>query len=230
MNFALYYRFIAHEVPAIAVGVHEFQIKKLRHMSKKYYLLLFLLPLIAFSSCSSLRIEKRHYRDGFYVNLNNHHKEKAAPESTDETQPVENSTAIGNTETVVQETKTVEEVPQISTPAPAVQQVPEEKVAVAPVENTLAPETEKTNAPEVASAPAAENEGQPQGDVELILLVILAILLPPLAVFLEQGVTKWFWITLILCIFGGGVFFYPVIGGLWLIAVIIALFVVFGLI
>jgi len=42
-------------------------------------------------------------------------------------------------------------------------------------------------------------------DTELILLVILAILLPPLAVFLYEGATTNFWIDLILTLF----FFIP---------------------
>ena len=61
-------------------------------------------------------------------------------------------------------------------------------------------------------------------DVNLVLLVILAILIPPLAVYLKnKSIDKWFWITLILSLLGFmGLFF--VYGGLfWLAAVVIAI-------
>jgi uncharacterized membrane protein YqaE (UPF0057 family) len=60
----------------------------------------------------------------------------------------------------------------------------------------------------------------------LILLVILALLLPPLAVYLYFGeINVHFWINLILCLVGGGV---GVVVGYWGLAIIHALLVVFG--
>ena len=71
-------------------------------------------------------------------------------------------------------------------------------------------------------------------DAMLILELILAILLPPVAVLLKSGkLSKWFWITLLLCIFAGGLFglTYGGYGGLlWAIAVVIAICYVFGII
>jgi uncharacterized membrane protein YqaE (UPF0057 family) len=55
-----------------------------------------------------------------------------------------------------------------------------------------------------------KNPSSPVSDVDTILLVILAILIPPLAVFLVEGVTTRFWIDLILAIIGWGV-------GIWLL-------------
>ncbi|HEX2628073.1 MAG TPA: YqaE/Pmp3 family membrane protein [Chitinophagaceae bacterium] len=65
----------------------------------------------------------------------------------------------------------------------------------------------------------AKKAGDP--DANKILLVILAILLPPLAVYLHQGVinTK-FWISLLLCLLAIFTFF------LWIIPVVYALLVV----
>lgn len=65
-------------------------------------------------------------------------------------------------------------------------------------------------------------------DIKLILLVILAIFIPPLAVYLKnESIDKWFWITLILCLLSFTAFFFIFGGAFWLIAVIIALLYVF---
>jgi uncharacterized membrane protein YqaE (UPF0057 family) len=73
----------------------------------------------------------------------------------------------------------------------------------------------------------------PAGDVNTILLVILAIIIPPLAVFLFEGASSRFWIDLILALIGWGVGFW-LLGGLgWicgLAAIIYALLIVLGVI
>ncbi len=69
----------------------------------------------------------------------------------------------------------------------------------------------------------------PAGDVELILLVILALILPPLAVYLYEGATQRFWIDLILALIGFGVGFWLLSGLGWicgLVSVIYALLIV----
>lgn len=71
----------------------------------------------------------------------------------------------------------------------------------------------------------AKKKMRDDGEVELLLLVILAILLPPLAVFLkEREINVKFWISLILSLL---VF---LLWPLWLIAVGYALLVVFGVV
>jgi uncharacterized membrane protein YqaE (UPF0057 family) len=66
-------------------------------------------------------------------------------------------------------------------------------------------------------------------DVMFIILIILAFLIPPLAVFIYEGATNRFWIDLVLAILGFGVGFW-LLGGLgWLCglaAVIYALLIV----
>jgi uncharacterized membrane protein YqaE (UPF0057 family) len=73
----------------------------------------------------------------------------------------------------------------------------------------------------------------PAGDANTILLVILAIIIPPLAVFLFEGASTRFWIDLILALIGWGVGFW-LLGGLgWICgiaAVIYALLIVLGVI
>jgi uncharacterized membrane protein YqaE (UPF0057 family) len=67
-----------------------------------------------------------------------------------------------------------------------------------------------------------KKEKRDDGDVTLLLLVILAILLPPLAVWLKEGeINVKFWISLVLSLL---VF---LLWPLWLIAIAYALLVVF---
>jgi uncharacterized membrane protein YqaE (UPF0057 family) len=78
-----------------------------------------------------------------------------------------------------------------------------------------------------------KNSSSPASDVATILLVILAILIPPLAVFLFEGASGRFWIDLILAIIGWGVGFW-LLGGLgWICgiaAIIYALLIVLSVI
>lgn len=69
-------------------------------------------------------------------------------------------------------------------------------------------------------------------DGMLILLIILAIILPPLGVYMKNNnaVNKWFWVTLVLCLlgaFGWGFLIIGLGGVLWFAAAIIALLFVF---
>ncbi|HTF06046.1 MAG TPA: YqaE/Pmp3 family membrane protein [Bacteroidia bacterium] len=200
---------------------------------KTQILVLCVIVAALFSSCSGLRIEKRHYSKGYYVDFN---------KGTDRDASVEKQTAKT-------EEKNQHEEPAIS-PAPTVDAVTAAPVTDAPV-SAQTSKSESSNQPSVeeqstTATPndqtvagdensAVPNQGETPGgsapdDTMLVLLVILAILLPPLAVYLAEGVTSRFWITLILCLLAGPFFFTPFayVGGLWLIAVIIALLVVLG--
>lgn len=69
-------------------------------------------------------------------------------------------------------------------------------------------------------------------DGMFILEIILAVLLPPLGIYIKNNnaVNKWFWITLILCLlgaFGWGFMVIGLGGVLWFAAAIIALLFVF---
>lgn len=68
-------------------------------------------------------------------------------------------------------------------------------------------------------------------DLETLLLVILAVIAPPLAVLIETGLSKAFWIDLVLALIGGSFVFgvgLPLIQGIAaLSAIILALLVVF---
>ncbi len=73
-----------------------------------------------------------------------------------------------------------------------------------------------------------KNGSSSQSDVKLIILVILAIFLPPLACYLKEKTTNtWFWVTLILCLLVFSYWFFHLGGLAWLIAEIIAILYIF---
>ena len=190
-------------------------------------IVVFLFAVAFLSSCSqfgNLDIQKRHYNKGFYVHRSEKHDAVSAEEKT-------MTAAVTETATEIQQPAAVEE----TSPAPvaqpsvavAVQQQAAEKSnhAVrsafekpATHSTTIVPVKTKTPASIVMhdrKAPA----GHASGDVDLLILVILALLLPPLAVFLKEGdLTINFWIDLLLCL----LFFLP--------GIIFALLVVFDVV
>jgi uncharacterized membrane protein YqaE (UPF0057 family) len=66
----------------------------------------------------------------------------------------------------------------------------------------------------------------------MFIMVLAAIFIPPLGIYIKDHRTnKWFWITLLLCLVGGGgyMFYTGLMGLFWLVAVIIALMDVFDM-
>ena len=79
------------------------------------------------------------------------------------------------------------------------------------------------------------NSQSSDAGIMMFLMVIAAIFIPPLGVYMKDRprLTNWFWVTLVLCILSGGVWGWGLVGGasgLWLVAAIIALLVVFDII
>lgn len=200
-------------------------------MKKHYLFFISLALLVGLSSCSSLRIEKRHYNKGWYVDFGTDKKTDASvtevPEEAVESVPQNSATS------------TVESPHAVNADAPEIQQpVAIRAEASAPVNTNENPVS--VNEESIQSTPQSNNENVNKNDalagadsdVELILLVILAIILPPIAVYLVQGLSAMFWITLICWLLGGFFFFgpfgYAYVGGLGLVAVVLALLVVFG--
>jgi uncharacterized membrane protein YqaE (UPF0057 family) len=199
---------------------------------KRYSLFILLAAVVFFSSCSTLRIEKRKYTGGWYVDFGNNAKPQAGVDH-----PQEEITA---TEAVAAEQQEAAAVAPVFSEGDNCAQnpvagTPGETIIIAPTNDE---ERAVTNSPaEQKQTPVAKHNkrtsvpsSEPADDM-LILLVILAIFIPPLAVYLKEGVTPMFWITLILWLIGGaflfGRFGYGYIGGLGLLAIVLALLVVF---
>lgn len=203
---------------------------------KKIVLLSGVIALALLSSCNSLRIDKRHYNKGWYVDFGTERKAEGVAVVSDQ----EETTEVGTLPVEEQSTttpisldgtqNTAQHLPgNISGEQPALVLESEEAPTTGENSETTTPQNENENT-QINNIPAPDQVA-PAGD-DQVLLVILAIFIPPLAVYLVQGVSTIFWITLLFWLFGGaflfGGFGYQYIGGLGLVAIILALLVVFG--
>lgn len=165
-------------------------------------------------SCSSpgdLTIEKRRYRDGFYVSKSSSRKTEKAEQK-----------AIVSHEAIT--SRDVKQLSSEVTPQGLTQQtiqpVANSIVATAPVsEKAVAQSVEAT--PTVAKTALSKNIARqaakhflkknrllpnsvPAGDDTEILIIVLCILLPPVAVYLiKDGIDQDFWINLVLTLLCG---------------------------
>jgi uncharacterized membrane protein YqaE (UPF0057 family) len=208
-------------------------------MKTTTYLFAILVAFI-FSSCSMFKdvsIEKRHYRKGYYVQVRHDRtqenevvKESVNPEEkTVATQKVaeENNASVGEIN------------PQPTTPVASSTSFSKEKSnrfsppAIFKKGKAVFQEKTVTVAPKPVEPKPAHDE---EHAVALFLLIILAILLPPLAVLLADGLGVHFLIDLIFWLLGFGLVIFITSGGViylgifGLIAIIYALFVVFDII
>ena len=206
---------------------------------------------------SNGKIQKRKYNDGYYVASGNNFKKDA-------TNPQAKNEAItyNTNEEIARVYETAE--PAMYTPETAsLNETNEAPVVLAEntdaVESTTTVTTEEQSTRNEIARPlnvkkseqkvtfkpgrvtakkavelVTENAAAAESGLMLVLLVILAIIIPPLAVFIFEGATGRFWIDLILAIVGFGVGWWLLGGGLAylcaLAAVIYALLIVLSVI
>ena len=111
--------------------------------------------------------------------------------------------------------------------------------------NRLSPEETISSASAIAVKKAAEatiksdepsvrqvvmaRQGHPRAPLMTcgdIFRIIIALFIPPLGVFTQVGLTQPFWINLVIYLFAVGGLGFPVLFGMWPVAVIYALFVI----
>jgi uncharacterized membrane protein YqaE (UPF0057 family) len=176
-------------------------------MKNIFALLLVAVAAFAFTSCSSdLRVEKRRYTNGWYVQHS----------SNKQTTPVAKENTVANTENaVVAQEETVASTPaETTTPSTTTtQETPAVDAQATTTEKTTLAQTAKkpevktvaeTKTSPVKKAVAKLNKVSKQntsagGDDNFVLAVIFAILFPCIGVLIWEGnITKHFWIALIL--------------------------------
>jgi uncharacterized membrane protein YqaE (UPF0057 family) len=180
---------------------------------KKYSLLTFLAVSLFFVGCT---MEKRHYNSGYHVEwLSQKGKVQKAEPAAQQEKEMDQQLALQE-ETVVmeQEQATVAPVVVAEVVAPVVtdkaetpakketsnkivrQEVRKEMKAAQKEMKSI----EKGFTADASVATLDQASSSPLSDVDVILLVILAIILPPLAVGLHRGIGTEFWISLLLTI------------------------------
>jgi uncharacterized membrane protein YqaE (UPF0057 family) len=209
-------------------------------MKTTTYLFAFLVAFI-FSSCgmfNDLSIEKRHYRKGYYVQKRS---DRATEKTVVKEEAAEATEDIVAAKTAEENNAAVGENPTQPAPAPATtNSFTKEKSkkhfsppAIFKKGKDLLNKTIPTVSPKPAT-PAPHDDGE--AAVALVLLIILAIILPPLAVLLADGFGIHFLVDLIFWLLGFGFVIFISTGGVvylgifGLIAIIYALFVVFDII
>lgn len=195
------------------------------------------------SSCNStLQVSKKRHSNGYYVNIGGgNYESQAKPvqklalsngsEKTEnnivaESIKAENTQVAALTNNTTKVSKT--ELQTLSKEA-VVNHATSSKKASGKKSNKI---SNIKKAVEIKNAIKASKGSTSDSDVMLIILVILAIIIPPLAVYLVKDISTPFWINLILALIGWGVGFALLGGALaWLgglAAIIHALLIVLG--
>jgi uncharacterized membrane protein YqaE (UPF0057 family) len=178
---------------------------------KRIYLLTLVAIALIYSSCT---VEKRHYMSGYHVEWN-HKAPKIGGDGNETTEVAETpkvSNNPENNETTITETSvtyvnssekniTNKTEATENTETPAQKAInSNEKVEVS--SQTIVESNKKEIAPSVLN-PSNDNQSisnHESSETDLLILVILAVVIPPLAVFLKEG--SWnarCWIDLLLC-------------------------------
>lgn len=183
------------------------------------------------ASCQSVDIVKRKYSGGYYVNIKNN------PQRADDNSKadvVTNTTAAGISHQQLLPARIAPAPLAPATVATTTQQQESMRSAVGVAQENERPGT--TNPVDadnrVVTAPKPTPPADGGGDVSQIVMIIIALLIPPLAVWLKEGITQRFWIDLICFLLGGGFFFTPYYygGALMLFAIIFAVLIVLDMI
>ncbi len=180
---------------------------KLKTITMKKSALLFSVIFFAalfMSSCAhrNITIEKRHYGNGYYVHTTGkiHH---------DKTVKSETAIAIQENQTTEEKAEIVSNKKEEAAPVVAISSASSEKKTAktkhATTKEAIAEPIRviEKNSTETAATKSVQQVSKTKSvpaadDVDLVLIIILCFLLPPLAVYLSEGLTTNFWIDLIL--------------------------------
>lgn len=190
-------------------------------------------------------IQKRKYNKGFFMKSNGQFKTAKAEGKEEKSIVVQEEIAVNNTVRTAAPVSAVAAVQNT-------EKVTFDKVAAASVSNTVRSASQTAAPVKVNATQEIESRKEVRKDVReqvkqlrkkessssavdgmTILLVILAIIIPPLAVGLYEGITVRFWIDLILALLGWGLLGWLLPGLIWLgglAAIIYALLIVLAVI
>lgn len=204
-------------------------------MKTKIYILSLAIVAILFSSCGSLSISQKRYSRGLNISLFRSKDEKPIEKKAtiahkNSGKKVEENSTV-STKPVVEETKVVATENDFSSNSDInITTNSESKNEVKSQPKLASTKSKKREINNIINKLQAKSNTNTtnDSDVALILLIIIAIFVPPLAVYLYYGeINTQFWFSLILTILAGGLFFVGRAIG-WGFPVIHALLVLLG--
>tara|TARA_B110000211_G_C13950293_1_gene495849 strand:+ start:198 stop:839 length:642 start_codon:yes stop_codon:yes gene_type:complete len=202
---------------------------------------IFVLFIAVLSSCnSSIQIVKKRHSNGYYVSVGS------------DIHTNTNSTVLAPAPKAEKEIELLDAAP-VNESIESEEISTTEKIVVASNETSNKPSTEtKTQSQNVSGKAKTKKESKFSKfkkikalkkelkksenndiDTNTLLLLILAILLPPLAVYLMKGISNDFWLNLILAILGWGILGIVAASSIWfggIVAIVHALLLLFGII
>lgn len=198
---------------------------------------------------SNKLISKRKYTKGFHINKKNHYKDSNEDVAYEKTVEVDKNSSddkikvnrkaekqIKNSITsisITYEEVTIEETSTEYNEPSEYRGMTSDGIFDQDVQEvTEVVETTQRNVEETKSVASKASRPDTTDPVMIILLVILCLLIPPVAVAIVDGISKMFWIDLVLFLIAiSGFFLFPGLAGLaGLASVILALLVVFDVI
>lgn len=188
---------------------------------------LFLVLAVALSSCgSALQITKKRHSNGYYVNFgNDHHKTKTVDEKTvakvkkqlQNNEKTKNESATEDLANKIEENQAEENT---FSDRLATLQKKESRASTKHAKQAISATkaSKKLNRKKIKAVKKAikESKSDDTEDIAQLLLIILAIICPPVAVYLMRGISTHFWISVILTLC------------FWLPGIIHALLLLFG--
>lgn len=216
-------------------------------MKSKIYLSVLLVLTILFSSCGSLTITQKRYSRGLNIDLFTSGDEKKSDkkanvarkknskrillaEKEETTKPlIDNIENLSLTEKETIASKNADH-PVFSENATMKQKGVSPFKKMRSIKNSFTQLQDKQPESNFKNTIVRNSTQKSDSDVALLILVIIALFIPPLAVFLYYGeINGQFWISLILTLLAAGAFGIGIVFG-WGIPIIHALLVIFGVI
>lgn len=196
----------------------------------------FVAVIFMLSSCgivNNVSIDKRRYNKGYHISMRDQKRADAPPVtagSKSHTAPVVAAPSESPaTQAISPEPRTAGTEEKTAAASAVTASARHKWTSAAANPAAVKVNTHKTPLESLAKKPFRRALDAPaSGDVNTILLVVLAFLIPPLAIYLVEQASTRFWIALICCLVSFGGLYFTFGWLLWVVSVVLALMAVLG--